>query len=118
GLLLRARLEECGAIPLRVERLPDDAITVRRAITDGLRDADAIVTVGGVSVGDFDPVRQAIEGLPWIRLWRVAMRPGQPQAFGALDGRLFFGLPGNPASVACVFEALRSEEHTSELQSR
>ena len=106
ALMLRALLEECGARLLRSERLPDDAMTVQRAITDGMRDADVIITVGGVSVGDFDPVRQAIAGLPWIELWRVAMRPGQPQAFGALDGRLFFGLPGNPASVACVFEAL------------
>jgi molybdopterin molybdotransferase len=41
-----------------------------------------------------------------IALWRVAMKPGRPQAFGAPGGRIFFGLPGNPASVACVFEAL------------
>ena len=105
-LMLRMLLEECGANLLRCERLPDDAMTVNRAIADAVREADAVISVGGVSVGDFDPVRQAIAGLPWIELWRVAMRPGQPQAFGALDGRLFFGLPGNPASVACVFEAL------------
>ena len=106
ALMLRALLEECGADLLRSERLPDDAMTVNRAIADAVREADAVISIGGVSVGDFDPVRQAIIGLPWIELWRVAMRPGQPQAFGALDGRLFFGLPGNPASVACVFEAL------------
>ena len=106
GPMLRALLDGCGASVLRVERLPDDAMTVSRAIADAVRDADAIVSIGGVSVGDFDPVRQAIASLPWIELWRVAMRPGQPQAFGSLDGRLFFGLPGNPASVACVFEAL------------
>lgn len=104
--MLRALLDECGARLLRAERLPDEAATVQRAIRDAVREADAVITVGGVSVGDFDPVRQAIAALPWIELWRVAMRPGQPQAFGALDGRLFFGLPGNPASVACVFEVL------------
>lgn len=106
ALMLRALLEECGAVVLRAERLPDDAMTVSRAIADAVRDAEVAITVGGVSVGDFDPVRQAIAGSGWIELWRVAMRPGQPQAFGALDGRLFFGLPGNPGSVACVFEAL------------
>jgi molybdopterin molybdotransferase len=106
ALLLRALLEESGASLLRCERLPDDGMTVHRAIADAMREADAVLSIGGVSVGDFDPVRQAIAGLAWIELWRVAMRPGQPQAFGALDGRLFFGLPGNPASVACVFEAL------------
>jgi len=104
--MLRALLEDSGAVPIRSERLPDEAMTVRRAIADAVREADVIITVGGVSVGDYDPVRQGIASLPWIELWRVAMRPGQPQAFGSLDGRLFFGLPGNPASVACVFEAL------------
>jgi len=106
ALMLRALLEECGASLLRSERLPDDAMPVSRAIADAAREADVVISVGGVSVGEFDPVRQAIAGLPWIELWRVAMRPGQPQAFGALEGRLFFGLPGNPASVACVFESL------------
>ena len=106
SLMLRALLDECGANLLRGERLPDDPMTVSRAIADALRDADVVLSIGGISVGDFDPVREAVAGLPWIEVWRVAMRPGQPQAFGALDGRLFFGLPGNPASVACVFESL------------
>ena len=51
-------------------------------------------------------MKRAIAGLEGVELWRVAMRPGQPQAFGTPEGRLYFGLPGNPASVACVFEAL------------
>ena len=106
SLMLRVLLDECGANLLRGERLPDDPMTVSRAIADAVRDADVVLSIGGISVGDFDPVRQAVASLPWIELWRVTMRPGQPQAFGALDGRLFFGLPGNPASVACVFEAL------------
>jgi len=79
-------------------------MAVNRAIADAARDAEVILSIGGISVGDFDPVRQAVAGLPWIELWRVAMRPGQPQAFGALDGRLFFGLPGNPVSAMVTFE--------------
>jgi molybdopterin molybdotransferase len=51
-------------------------------------------------------VKVALAKVGGIALWRVAMKPGRPQAFGAPEGRLFFGLPGNPASVACVFEAL------------
>src|SRR5262249_36585993 len=54
----------------------------------------------------FDPVKLALPEVGEIALWRVAMKPGRPQAFGIPGGRLFFGLPGNPASVACVFEAL------------
>ena len=68
--------------------------------------ADVTITIGGVSMGDFDPVRQALAQLGGIEWWRVAMKPGQPQAFGTPGGKLYFGLPGNPASVACVFEAL------------
>jgi molybdopterin molybdotransferase len=52
-------------------------------------------------------VKQALARLPGVELWRVGMRPGQPQAFGVLDGgKLFFGLPGNPVSSAVVFEML------------
>jgi hypothetical protein len=68
--------------------------------------SDAVLTIGGVSAGDYDPVKLALETLGNIELWRVAMRPGRPQAFGTPGGKLFFGLPGNPASVACVFEVL------------
>ena len=101
---LTALLEECGATVARARRLSDDPAQVAAAIRQALEAVDVVITIGGVSAGDFDPVKQSLpEG---VELWRVAMRPGRPQAFGAPAGRLFFGLPGNPASVACVFEAL------------
>jgi molybdopterin molybdotransferase len=103
---LAALLEECGARVVLTRRLPDDATAVAGAIREGLGLADVTLTIGGVSEGDFDPVRQALDAVGDIQLWRVAMRPGRPQAFGVPRGRLFFGLPGNPASVACVFETL------------
>jgi len=65
-----------------------------------------VLTIGGVSAGDFDPVKEALERIGGIESWRVAMRPGRPQAFGTPGGKLFYGMPGNPASVACVFETL------------
>jgi molybdenum cofactor synthesis domain-containing protein len=95
-----------GAELVIAERLPDDPSRVAARIEEAVAVADVVLTIGGVSVGDFDPVRQALERLGEIELWRVAMRPGRPQAFGRPRGRLFFGLPGNPASVACVFEVL------------
>jgi molybdopterin molybdotransferase len=67
---------------------------------------EVIITLGGVSAGDFDPVKQALASLGEIELWKVAMKPGSPQAFGTVDGKLFFGLPGNPVSSAVVFEML------------
>ncbi|HEX5633312.1 MAG TPA: molybdopterin-binding protein, partial [Gemmatimonadales bacterium] len=79
---------------------------VAHAIREALVTCDVVLTIGGVSAGDHDPVKNAITTLPGVELWRVAMRPGRPQAFGTPEGRLFFGLPGNPASVACVWEAL------------
>jgi molybdopterin molybdotransferase len=79
---------------------------VASRIREALKISDAVLTIGGISAGDFDPVKEAISELDGVELWRVAMRPGRPQAFGMPGGTLFHAMPGNPASVACVFEAL------------
>jgi molybdopterin molybdotransferase len=99
-------VEEAGGMVIRSHRVGDDAAAVTAAVRKALSEADVVLTIGGVSAGDFDPVKQSLVSLGAIALWRVAMKPGRPQAFGAPAGRLFFGLPGNPASVACVFETL------------
>jgi molybdopterin molybdotransferase len=99
-------VEESGGIVVRSHRVGDDVAAVTAAVRQALPEADVVITIGGVSAGDFDPVKQSLAALGEIALWRVAMRPGRPQAFGTPAGRLFFGLPGNPASVACVFEVL------------
>src|SRR5207244_2102035 len=110
--MLALLVEECGARVVAAERVRDDPGVFAkraRALLDG---ADVLFSVGGVSAGDFDPVKLGLAALGAadeggaVALWRVAMKPGRPQAFGTPRGRLFFGLPGNPASVACVFEAL------------
>jgi len=104
--MLEALLEASGARVIAARRLPDDPARVAAETVKLLEVADAIISVGGVSAGDFDPVKLALDTIGEIALWRVAMKPGRPQAFGTPRGRLFFGLPGNPASVACAFEAL------------
>jgi len=104
--MLEALATESGARVVLARRLVDDPAVLGGAVRAALEPADVVITIGGVSAGDFDPVKIAIASLDDVELWRVAMRPGQPQAFGTPGGRLFFGLPGNPASVACVFEAL------------
>lgn len=104
--MLRLLLEEAGCVVTRTERLHDDPDHVLARMRNAIASADVTFTIGGVSMGDYDPVKQSLGSLGGIEWWRVAMKPGQPQAFGAPDGRLYFGLPGNPASVACVFEAL------------
>lgn len=97
---------QAGAEVAIAERLPDDPGRVAARIHEAIATCDAVLTIGGVSAGDFDPVKLALSRLGEVELWRVAMRPGRPQAHGRPKGRFFHGLPGNPASVACVFEAL------------
>jgi len=69
--------------------------------------ADCVITTGGVSVGEEDYVRLAVEQLGTLKLWRLAMKPGKPLAFGRIKGKknstVFFGLPGNPVSVFVTF---------------
>jgi molybdopterin molybdotransferase len=104
--MLALLAQTAGADVVIAQRLADDPTRVAARIAEVVEVADAVLTIGGVSAGDFDPVKEALGRVGEIELWRVAMRPGRPQAFGRPHGRLFFGLPGNPASVACVFEAL------------
>jgi molybdopterin molybdotransferase len=105
-LMLALLLRASGAVLTRAERLADDAAHVTTRVRDALAASDIVLTIGGISAGDFDPVKEALATLGSIVAWRVAMRPGRPQAFGAPGGKLFFGMPGNPASVSCVFETL------------
>jgi len=104
--MLGMLLEECGARVVASERVRDDARAFASRVAALAPAADVVISIGGVSAGDFDPVKAGREALGRVALWRVSMRPGRPQAFGDAHGRVFFGLPGNPASVACVFEAL------------
>ena len=104
--MLALLAEQAGAQVVVAERLPDDPERVAARIGEALAVADVVLTIGGVSAGDFDPVKLALARVGGVETWRVAMRPGRPQASGAPGGRLFHGLPGNPASVACVFETL------------
>ena len=104
GLLLAAQLASAGAEVERLAPVRDDEEAHREAISRGL-DADVLVTSGGVSVGPHDLVR-AIEAELGVEevFWGVAMKPGKPISFGVRDGRLVFGLPGNPVSVLVGFE--------------
>jgi len=101
---LWGNLAEAGAVPLRLGIVADDEDELRAAITEGLAEADVFITSGGVSVGQRDVVKRILEGLGTIERYKVAMQPGAPQAFGLVEGKPFFGLPGNPVSVFVSFE--------------
>lgn len=102
---LTALVEQSGAEVVMVRHVPDDFDATCAALTEAAASGvHAIVCAGGVSVGARDFVKPALERLGRLDLWRVAMKPGKPVAFGSIDNVLFFGLPGNPASVMVTFE--------------
>lgn len=102
---LAALVREAGAVVHAQVHIPDDLAATETALREcALSGADVIVTAGGVSVGDRDFVKPALEKLGRLDLWRVAMKPGKPLAFGSIGETLFFGLPGNPVSALVTFE--------------
>ena len=103
---IRAMIRAAGCEPGPCWHVLDDPEVVVQAVRRVVEHCEVIVTLGGISAGDFDPVKQALASLGSIELWKVGMKPGQPQAFGTVEGKLFFGLPGNPVSSAVVFEML------------
>ncbi len=101
GMLTRLGVEVLDMGIVRDER---DA--VEQAFATAADAADAIVTSGGVSVGDADYVTEALARTGTVGFWKVAIKPGRPLAFGRIGDALFFGLPGNPNSVMATFYQL------------
>ncbi|MGH8927842.1 MAG: molybdopterin molybdotransferase MoeA [Acidimicrobiia bacterium] len=102
--MLAALLSELGAVVVDLGRIPDDAAALADAIAGGAETADALVTSGGVSMGEYDLVKEVLGALGNVEFWQVAMQPAKPFAFGKVGGRPFFGLPGNPVSSMVAFE--------------
>jgi molybdopterin molybdotransferase len=104
---LAAAARAAGAVAHRIGGVPDDAARLRALLEEQLPAADLVVTSGGVSVGAYDVVKEALEGgaLGSVDFRRLRMQPGKPQGFGLLDGRVpLFALPGNPVSAYISFE--------------
>jgi molybdopterin molybdotransferase len=101
GMLQRLGVE---IIDLGVVR--DEPAALQAAFTRAAREADAVVTSGGVSVGEADHTKQVIATLGDVLFWRIAMRPGRPMAIGRIGDAVLFGLPGNPVAVMVTFYAL------------
>ena len=83
--------------------IPDDRQAVENAFIQAAEQADAIMTSGGVSVGEADFVKETLDKLGKVDFWKIAMKPGKPLAFGFVNDAVFFGLPGNPVSVMATF---------------
>ena len=81
----------------------DDEQAIETAFKNAADIADAVITSGGVSVGEADYVKLTLDKIGKVDFWRVAMKPGKPLALGKINNALFFGLPGNPVSVMATF---------------
>lgn len=83
--------------------VPDSLEATREVLRRAAKECDLIVTSGGVSVGEADYVKPAVEAEGRLLMWRIAMKPGRPLAFGELGASFFIGLPGNPVSSFVTF---------------
>jgi molybdopterin molybdotransferase len=108
GFSLAAFVQACGGQAIHLGIAPDD-VAALEALVEGARGADLLVTTGGVSVGEHDLIRDALDqkGLD-LDFWRIAMRPGKPLLFGRIGPTPILGLPGNPvSSLVCATLFLR-----------
>ncbi|MBF0453721.1 MAG: molybdopterin molybdotransferase MoeA [Magnetococcales bacterium] len=100
---LHTALIALGVDVLDLGVVKDNRAMIERALHRGGEEADAIISTGGVSVGDYDLIKEVLQERGDIHFWKVAMKPGKPQAYGQINNALFFGLPGNPVSGLTVF---------------
>lgn len=102
GPMIAAQIRQCGGLPVSLGPAGDSADALRERIA-GAGDLDLLVTTGGVSVGDFDLVKDVLQVAGDVALWRLKIRPGKPLAFGRLGETTVLGLPGNPVAAAVAF---------------
>jgi len=100
---LTGLLQKAGCDIVDLGCIPDNLDATVAAMQDAAKQSDLIMTTGGVSVGEEDYIKLAIDKLGSVEMWRVAMKPGKPVAFGEVSKTPFIGLPGNPVSVFVTF---------------
>ena len=106
SFVLKPMLEKLGADVSLVTSLEDTPWATQDALEQAAAASDIIITCGGVSVGDADYVKPAVEELGELALWKLAIKPGKPLAFGRVKSALFLGLPGNPVSSLVTLHQL------------
>ena len=102
--MLLALVAQSGWVPVDLGTVRDDEAAITTAIERGVAACDAVLTSGGVSVGDFDYVKAVLDRLGDMHWWQVAVKPAKPLAFGTVRATPVFGLPGNPVSALVSFE--------------
>jgi len=91
---------------IQLGNIHDNKAALRRTLLDASSQAHAMITTGGVSVGDADYIKPLLDELGEVLFWKIAMKPGRPFTFGKIGPCWFFGLPGNPVSVMATFYQL------------
>jgi molybdopterin molybdotransferase len=102
--VLLSLVAQAGAEPVDLGTAPDDEESIAKALLLGVTTCDAVLTSGGVSMGDVDLVKEVLDLIGDMRWMQVAIRPAKPFAFGLVDAVPVFGLPGNPVSSVVSFE--------------
>ena len=105
-IVVTSLLHRLGVEVLDLGKLPDDPVAIRNALIRANEEADAVMTSGGVSVGEADFIKEILEELGETSFWKLAIKPGKPFAFGRLPDSVFFGLPGNPVSATVTLHIL------------
>lgn len=101
--LLMGLLQRLGCEVIDGGMIGDDLSATQKALQDLSQQSDVIISSGGVSVGDEDHVKKAVETMGHLDLWKISVKPGKPLAFGHIGQSTFFGLPGNPVSAFVTF---------------
>jgi molybdopterin molybdotransferase len=106
SFVLRGMLEKLHVDVIDFGVIEDNFDSIKAAFISADTQADAVISSGGVSVGDADYTKTVLDDLGEIGFWKIAMKPGKPFAFGKLPNSVFFGLPGNPVSALVTFHQL------------
>jgi molybdopterin molybdotransferase len=104
GPALQALLADVGCTAATLGPIDDDPGVLAATLLHAAEDSDALITVGGASVGRHDHLKQVLRRHGDLRTWRVALRPAKPFVFGVVRGTAVFGLPGNPVSALSAWE--------------
>lgn len=103
---IKLMLQQLNCEVLDFGLLPDNEAEFEKTFVEAQRQADLLITSGGVSVGEADFTKTVLEKVGTINFWKIAMKPGKPFAFGKLENAWFCGLPGNPVSALVTFYQL------------
>ena len=103
--MMRGMLADPAFNPLDLGVIPDDEVQLSQTISRAAEN-DVIISTGGASVGDADFVQGVLAKLGRIHIWKIAVKPGKPLIFGMIGSCYYFGLPGNPVSMAIIFQQI------------